>query len=528
MKSKRILSLIAVLAVSGSVLAGCGQEKAEGEKDTTSAVEDTSKESSNDGIQKISDKMIEVSIFASAGTEPYNDDYAIFKEVAEKTNISLKGVIPKTTTDFEQAFSLMIASGEIADIVKVGTGSFYKYGPEGAFEPLNDLIDEHAPNIKKFLEENPKVKKDITGNDGNIWFVPFLYDGAAAAGWFVRQDWLDKLQLEQPQSVDELYKVLTAFKNEDPNGNGKADEVPFFSRDGARAFDNLYILWNAYPSYFVDENGKVKYGPIEPEYKTAIETLTKWYGEGLIDPEIFTRGGKARDVLLGDNLGGVTHDWFGSTASYNDILKDKIEGFVLEPMSPPANINGEKKEYSSRDEVSPLGWGISSSSEYKVEIIKYFDLWFTEEGRKLANYGIEGDTYTMVDGKPTLTDKVLNGEKPPVDMLREVGSQTDFGFKQDFEYEKQWINKVALKGINNYLDNDFFVVKFPKVKYSEEEQKEVDKINSKIQTYREETIQQWILGSKPVNHEEFVKELKKLGIDTLIEINQTAYDRYMK
>ena len=134
-------------------------------------------------------------------------------------------------------------------------------------------------------------------------------------GFYIRKDWLDRLGLSVPTTVDELYAVLKAFREQDPNGNGRKDEVPYFYR--GMNVDGLIQLWGAYNDWHVDENGRVVHGKTEEAYRNAMRELAKWYREGLIDQEIYSRGSYSREQLLGDNLGGMTHDWLGSTGTFN-------------------------------------------------------------------------------------------------------------------------------------------------------------------------------------------------------------------
>lgn len=534
MKFKKFFGILMAATLLTGVFAGCSSEKATEKEETTQAKEEAPKEevkteeaktAANDYIA--SEKPLELTVHMGVKeTGVYNNEWPIFKKAAEMTNISLKGTLPSTVKDFSETFSLVMASGDLPDIMQALTKDFLEFGPEGAFLPLNDLIDEHAPHLKKFLDENPDVKSAASDIEGNIWCIPFIADGKAEKGWFIRKDWLDKLGLEEPKTVDELYTVLTAFVTQDPNGNDQKDEVGFFHRNTTIGIEGLLALWNAYQDFRVFD-GKVIYGPMEPEYGVAMENMAKWYKEGLIDKEIFTRGGKARDILLADNVGSLTHDFFASTGNYNEQLAGKIEGFAFNPMLPPADINGVVKEPSKRERAKNYGWGISMKNPDPIATIKYFDFWFTEEGRRMANFGIEGDTYTMVDGKPIFTDKVLKADKAPVDVIRETGAQSNFGYQQDYFYEEQWTTPIALEGIKAYDEKNLFMERYPKLKFTEEEQKEIEKIVPKIETFIEENKQQWILGAKPVDHAAFAKELTKLGTDKLVAINQAAYDRYV-
>jgi putative aldouronate transport system substrate-binding protein len=465
------------------------------------------------------------------GTTPFKDDYPVILKAEEITNIHLKGTLPQSASDANSAFNAMISSGKLADIIhKPGRREFYKYGMEGAFTPLNDLIDNYAPNIKKFLEERPDVKTFMTAGDGNMYFIPHIPDGVAAKGWFIRQDWLDKLNLSAPKNIDGMYNVMKAFKESDPNGNGVPDEVPYFNKEATASYetaiDDLYIFWNTTKN-FKANNGKVVFGPLEESFKEGTKTIAKWYKEELIDSEIYTRGGNARDMMLGNNIGGITHDWFASTSDFNNKLEAKIEGFKFYPFAPPAGYDGKIRESTRRDSISDEGWAISSSNQHPVETIKYFDFWFSGEGRRLMNFGIEGEDYTIVDGKPLFNDSILHGDKAANTLLGERGAQLRIGVYQDFEYERQWTNPIALIGIEEYTAGNYFAEQFPNLNFTEEEQTENDKIMKDIYTMRDEMIQQWILGVKDVDatYDAFAANVKRLGIDRATEIQQAAYDR---
>jgi len=461
----------------------------------------------------------------------FDDNWPVFVEAAKMTNIKLHGTASSVATNSDELFNIMIASAnDLPDIIQTQYSSerFNKYGPEGAVIPLNTLIDEYAPNIKAFLSNNPDVRKNITASDGNIYYIPYLQDGAAAKGWFIRKDWLDKLNLSIPKTVDEYYSVLKAFRTQDPNGNGDPnDEVPYFSRSKQGAYELFTLFGVTVLEYAKD--GKYQFDRYSDKLKVAVKNVAKWYEEGLIDPEIFTRGSKARDLFLGENKGGSTHDWFASTGVYNDKLKDTVPGLNFVPIIPPADINGRIWEESKRTEMGEGGWAISANNKHVVETIKYFDFWFTEEGRRLMNFGIEGDTYTMVNGKPVFTDKVLKGEKAVNDFLWTIGAQIAIGFKQDFEYEKQWTNPVALQGVNQYMEGNYMMPVFPTLIYDEAEQKVISSVWSSINTYINESLMQWILGAQNVDDtfDAYMSELKKMGIEDYLKAKQSAYERYL-
>lgn len=516
---KKIISLGLAAALSAGILSGCAGSN--GNVNT-----------SGDAKYAASDEPITAKMFLITGnTGAFNpEEWKIFQKAAELTNVSFEGVTSTSNTDAASAYNLMMASGDLADIIGSDKASIEKYIDQGVFIDLTDLIDKHAPNIKKFFEENPDIKKDATYLDGKIYFVPFMMDGKAATGWYIRKDWLKKLNLEEPKTVDELYTVLKAFKEQDPNGNGKADEIPYFQR--GKTVSDLYPFFGVRLNWYVDDEGKVAYGQYTPEFKTAVENVAKWYKEGLIDREIYTRSQNARNYALQENLGGATHDWFTSTSAFNDLLAPTIEGFDFSPIIPPADVNGEEWEYGSRDLSANSGWGISSLCENPEVMIKYMDFWFTEEGSLLANFGIEGENWTMVDGKPMFTEQMFEGEESVVQKLWKIGAQvpSGMGYKQNYWYEEQTLSEDVQNAIRTYIDGGYIRDPFPKLTFTAEEQKVIDTKLPAIQTFISETEQQWIMGSKDVTKtfDDYMKSLKNMGIDDVVEVYNNAYQRYIK
>lgn len=520
-KSKIIPAALSALVLA-SVTAGCNSGKPN-DSVVNSPVETTAPLEGN----KVSAKPITLTFHMVATTGTFRDDMEVFLKASEMTNVKLKSTNSSAVTDPKELFNLMMASGEVSDIVSTDQSNFNKYGAEGAFIPLNDLLKKHAPNITKFFEQRPDVRKFATSADGNIYFIPKIPDGEPARGWFIRQDWLNKLGLAAPKTVDEYYLALKAFREKDPNGNGKQDEIPYFTRDASKIYD-LLTLWDTDKNYLL-RGDKISYGPFEPEYKLGMINLAKWYKEGLIDKEAFTRGGKAREILLGNNTGGSTHDWFASTASYNDTLKDKVPGLNIVPIAPPKSAKGKIAEYSARETIASLGWGIAKSNKYPVETIKYFDFWFGEAGKRLANYGIEGRTYTMVNGKPTFTKEILDTGTVNV-KLNEMGSNVNIGYPQDFAYEEQWLTPLAAQGMKDYIGNKYIIPQVPMLTYTLDEQKRLKELEGPINTFVEETSQKWILGGESVEntYDKYVEKLKSLKIEEVLKIKNDAYQRYLK
>jgi len=464
----------------------------------------------------------------------YNENWPVEAAACKMTNVCIvDATVGSASEKGDSAINLLLASGKIPDIVGSGTirQMANQFGPRGAFLPLDDLIDEHAPHIKAFLEDHPTIRDSISASDGYIYHIPYLPDGKYARVFWIRMDWLDSLNLNVPQTVEEFEEALVAFRDRDPNGNGLKDEIPFFARHW-QEYIRLVTLFGGRSTGsdtyhdFIQIEGKISHPYIEDGYRDGIHHLARWYKEGLVDPEIFTRGAKSREELLSANIGGATRDWIPSTSMFND-LSNEIEGFKFRVMPPPANINGIQFEENRRSKVKASGWAIGRLNNTPIETIRYFDFWFSPKGRRLANFGIEGEQYDMVEGKPVFKPELL-AQGPVIDQLYAIGAQiVARGFPQDSSYEVQWSNEIALDGMALYENGDYLIEDFPGVSFNDGEQKTFDRYWWQILSYMLAQQKGWILGEGDIMIEwdDYILELERMQLDAVVGVVQSAYER---
>ncbi len=460
----------------------------------------------------------------------YDEDWPLFQKASEITGVKIKGTVAESVSDSSQAWTTMLVGKTLPDIIHNTEDKLIELAKMGGLIPLEEYIESGKyPNIKKFFEDCPEARFRGSGDDGHIYFIPgslsgIERDAVTSKGWFIRTDWLETLGLEVPKTVDEFYNVLKAFKTQDPNGNGKADEIPYFGRQ--EVTQDLLQLFGAHYTWQEGADGKLVHGKTEESYKNAIREIAKWYKEGLIDAEAYTRGGNAREQLLSVNLGGATHDWFSSTGKFADTYKETIPGFKWEWMLPPADSNGVVKEVRSRSALHGLGWGISKDNKNIEKTLEYFDFWLSPEGCQLNAYGIEGVHHTVVDGKKVYTDEVLNAEGGVPTYMRNQG-QVECGTVGSIEGELSGMNEIAKSGFLAYEEGGFVLPEFYMGRYTDEEKDAVADIASNISTYMSECEQKWILGTADVDKDwdGYIAELKKLGLDEYTKIVNDAYAR---
>jgi putative aldouronate transport system substrate-binding protein len=294
---------------------------------------------------------------------------------------------------------------------------------------------------------------------------------------------------------------------------------------------SVFSLYGVSDYWHTDKNGKVRLGLYTPEYKNAMKNVSKWFADGLIDKEIFTRGSRARDMLFPENNGGVTHDWIPSTSGYNPKIAPTVPGFKVVGILPPKDINGDQWEVAARDKLSGAGWAISAKNKFPVESIKYMNFWWTDEGVRLSTFGIEGDHYTLVDGKPIYTDKVLKASTPINDYIRKLGGMIDdMGYPHDASYEYQMMDGEGVKTIDLYEKAKVvnkMNVKLPAVSFTEAELNLITTKYPTCRTYMLEQMAKWTFDGSKIDQEfdGYMATLKSMGMEEVIATYQAAYDR---
>jgi putative aldouronate transport system substrate-binding protein len=525
---KKVLSLLLSAVLATGILTGCKSNTPA----PTVTEPKTNEASSSKGGVLISDKPVELTIFYAVGANGApNPDMPIWKKAAELTNVKIKNIANPSITDDVQSFQTMLASGNLPDIVQAFRTNFMTTASQGAFAPLNDLIDKHAPNIKQFFNDYKEAKPVCSLADGKIYGVPGTLGGEPgkslpSEGFFIRQDWLDALGLKVPTTLQQYHDVLLAFRNNDPNKNGKKDEVPLFQR--GQSISSYFQLWGAYNLWYVGNDKKVGFGPIEEEYKKAMTNLATWSKEGLIDAEIFTRGNQARQFLLGNNLGGSTIDWFASTAAFNDTFKASVPGLNFVAIAPPADVNGKVKINNSRESLHSYVWGISEMSKNKETAIKFMDFWMSKTGSTLQSYGIEGEHYDVVNGGKVFKEAVLKYPSGMPNFMRSIGSY-EIGKRGDIVGEVMAMNEIGQKGFKMYENSTWIQPPFPGLSFNEAEQKTINSNMTNINTYIAEQQQRWLFGQDDIaaTWDKYLKNLEAMNVKKVLEAYNSAYQRYL-
>ncbi len=309
--------------------------------------------------------------------------------------------VSRGSNDYQNKLNLLIASDDLPDLVQVNDYSILTTMVEmGLLIPLDDLIDKYGQEMKAI---RPQECWDPFIFDGKLYSVPNQYrtDGIIPV---IREDWLKKLNLPIPTTIEQYEDVIRAFTENDPDGNGRNDtygisgpNVPITS-----TFLPAYLHYGVLPDQWLVKKGELTYGSIQPEMLDALKMINKWFRAGYIDPQFPLYNREKFEEVLGQGK-------FGSFASTEvqrldpafDIglaaLRDKEPESHFIAYEPIVSKDGVKRLWTN--DFRSLGYtmGISAKCENPVRLIKLLNYAASEEGYLRIRYGVEGVNYTVDD-----------------------------------------------------------------------------------------------------------------------------------
>lgn len=335
------------------------------------------------------------------------EDNRALKYIEDTLNIDVQFAWVVPSDSYSDKLNLTISSGDIPDAMIVSATQLQQLAEAGAIEDLTPYIEKYAnADILENYNQTKGVALDAATIDGKIMGVPNVQPQADAPLMvWVRQDWLDKLGLKGPETVDDLEALAKAFIENDPDGNGVADTYgltgtmnPVLVPSNLHGFDAIFNAYGAFPTLFYrNAEGKVVYGSVQPEAKEALARLAKMYQDGLIDPEFATKNtDKSNEIVVG-GLGGIMiGPWWIPWWPLNDsvkndpnanwqpfILKDKNGEYTFSMGDYTYSYVVVKKGYANPEVVlkilniqNDLSYGLNDAPQYYANFNEIWGLLF--------------------------------------------------------------------------------------------------------------------------------------------------------
>ncbi|MCX7030166.1 MAG: extracellular solute-binding protein [Spirochaetes bacterium] len=474
--------------------------------------------------------VLEITVWKqNHGKVDYTDNMEMWNRAAERTNIRVrfKTIPAGTAEDVKRGLALEVAAGANLDVYCGDKADLNEHGEAGAFLDLEPLVRQYAPTIKKYLLDDRGARELVVSNSGKMFVVAQMAAIKAKTGFLVRKDWMDKLKQKVPVTPDDWVAMLRAFRDGDPNGNGRADEIPFFVRT---VLDDIWSWGTAFNAETYRENewalrdGKFIYGATEPQFKEFLVFVHGLYKDRLLDQEYLTRPATFRDDAIKNNIGGSTHDWFASTYTRVDKYKKDVPGLALLGVAPPS-IPGRSKPYTriQMETVREQAWAISVKNKHPVETIKFMEYVFSDEGMMLFNFGIPEKHYNPANNQ--YTDLILKYPDGLSEAINKLGSG-NFPYRQHPDYERQFGTAEAYTA--RALYESLILPVFPPMRFPEKDALRVADLRESCRTYRDEMVNKFIVGTEPLEKfDAFVAQLRKIGAAELETLYADAYKRYL-
>jgi len=547
---------IACLLVLGLALGGCTSGKG---GSSASPGNNSANANEKSGDNATGGAPVAISVFAQQGTDTDLPTNKFSKLLEQKFNIQFKW----TTVPYDGAAEkrqISLASGDYPDLYllipwvdRFSQTDLLKYGKQGVILPLNDLIDQYAPNIKSVLDSNMYYKAMNTAPDGNIYGLTGLnecYHCSYPNKMWLNTKWLEKLKLPEPKTTEDFKKVLEAFKTQDPNGNGKADEVPLSGSTEPYGVHVIPYLMNGFiydddRTYLVMNDDKVDTAANKPEWREGLSYVRSLYAEGLIDPGAFTQNAEAFKKI-GDNAdaqilgaGAGMHPWI--------FVEAEEKAPYTKDYNPIPPLQGPRANYATYN--YPIDPGATfvltnkASKEAQIAAIRMLDYLYTEEGAISGIFGEEDKSWRRPkEGEVALNDQVqplyyaiplAEGEQPRNDLWGPMAQ-----YNQHLAFRD-----AQVQGIDIYTNDGYERRLFQATKlYDHKEPQEVfphwalwvdpayadeaSMIQTNIKNYIDQNALQFVTGSKSLDKDwdAYVKGLEALNLGRYLEIMQQSFD----
>ena len=452
----------------------------------------------------------------------------VFIALQEMTGITLEFIHPPLEQE-EESFKLMIASQELPDIVEMTymKATVYPGGPDqaiadGTFLKLNDLVDQYAPNYKKTMDIIPNLENDLKTDAGTLYAFQMIERivQPAYGGPAVRADWLEDLSIDIPVTIADWYEMLKAFKDEKgataPLLIMKEGVPDYYAFGGA--FNVIYEKGDEF--YKVDKT--VHYPVVEQGFNDYMTTLNKWYSEGLIDQDFLSYDGSGGANTVSKFVGGESgalSTGFYRFKNYEEAAADVDPNFKIIGVPYPVLNVGDTctiRQYNEHVRGDPTF--VTSACEYPELAVEFIDVNYSDQGYLLCNYGIEGETYEIVDSVPQYIIENLETS---------IHARHEGPFIRDYARTMFTYKPNAIAAMDEVWNGDNSGMMPKTLSMSAEEGTEFNTTMSDIKTYVQEMVPKFVMGVESLdNFDAFVEKLYEMGIQEMIDIKQAALNRY--
>jgi len=392
------------------------------------------------------------------GDTPLNNQYT--RQIKEALNVDVDHQFAASGQNLRQRISLAIASNDLPDAMVVNAVELRQLVEADQIADLTEVYEQYAsPDIKTIIENTNGAALDAVTFDGKIMALPGVQANADGIHLlWIRQDWLDKLNLEPPTTMAELEEVARAFVEKDPDGNGQRDTIGITgpesggklyanfleSKNNLYGFDAIFSAHDSFPGYWLEgEDGSPVYGSILPETREALASLRDLYSKGLIDPEMGVRN-KADEPIIAGKSGMFFAPWWMAYGPLTNAVKNDAEA-NWQAYALPLNQNGEFRPHAATPSTEFVV--VRKDYEHPEVPMKLLNNLFKNEQENTFDPSKGGPGYYPLRVVYAPSDEIEFTVKALRDVL--AGNKTAEDFANDKAYKLLPSDIASIKTIKN-------------------------------------------------------------------------------
>ena len=548
-KKNRLQSLTLLCAAGTLVLAACGN----GNGNQAGSADNGTDTAANTVIDITAkyDPPVEVSAWRyTESTYKYENGDTIENNIYTRTYESDLGIKLKydwtvPVEQFDQKLNVSIASGDLPDIMWLKNKQLTDLAENGMLYDLTDLFEKYASPLTKKIMLQDEASFNTAKINGRLMAIPrtsSAVDGLPIL--YVRTDWLSKLGLSEPKTMEEALAVSEAFTTQDPDGNGKADTFGLaltktFLTDSHFGTSGYFAGYHVYPGKWVkDSSGQLAYGSVQPEVKTALKQLQDLYAKGMIDQEF---GVKDRAKVTESVAGGKVGLFYGSMSAPLSVIQKNVDN------DPNAEWKALPIVSADGDKATPIGimpittyYGVSKESKHPEAVIKLLNFGmqgYDENAESNTEFGVNENNipvylYNLIAADPAKKNlnahnnaiKAIEAKDPSTLSAEEKGYYDRImayrgGDRSNWGTERVFGSPSSFDVIDQYVKDDNYIFD---AFYGSPTATMVEKYAT-LQKMEEEVFTKIVMGQSVDNFDKFVDDWKKLGGDQITkEVNEWA------
>lgn len=478
-------------------------------------------------------------LYADTGRTKMTSELHVLKETGDAVNVTIEP-IPVPLATLAEKVNSSIAGGDLPDIVSLPPGPFsldmqYK---SDLFVALDEHLDK-MPNLKKMIETYPEIRRVSYADDGHLYHFPVIQlDSPVINQMTGRTDLLEKHGIDPMElnTLDAYYEALEVLKEE-------LQAPPIVVRGG---FENLKLVMplmfgTSFNVWFNYHNQDWSYGPLEENFKTMVEFLARGYQDGLLHPDFMTLDGEVGYNLIVDGRAGFFP--MHPPVSIRNVNVDAAQIGGNSPeyewglMGLPA-VNGRQSKVFRVPVVDNASFrkAISKNTPHLDAALRYMDFLYSDEGIQLAYLGREGVAWhTNANGEfewiYTLTGKDAEGNPAP--RVTELGvNENSFNMAVfanvivPFRAETPEFDKAIAARLQAYDDRGWLLDPPPRPVFTSEENQQLARLVTPLQTFVDEQTAQFITGRKSLDEwDGFIEQVRSMKVDEIMDLYATAMQR---